>query len=351
MARAGITYQDVANAAQRVRQRGDEPTVDRVRSELGTGSRSTLGPMLKRWKTGSEAAADLNGLPADLVAAVKALHERAQYAADERITQEREAHQTLEQQWRTELEEVRQRCESLEEQRCGLEKANEALRNESDAQAHALQQEQHRAASLTSKLEASQEKLSGTTATVQEMKQENRDIRSHFEHYQQEIAEDRRHERDQFHRTQSGLEGQVDQLTQQLRSSEQDRDTLRQHRDQINQRYEASQDHAENLKEKLHASQAVITQWATRTETLEATVDRLQLERDSDAEHREKLGAALTDSEKHLAACQQRISDLRERVAAADDRNQFLNDQNRELLQEKAVLQGQLKQLQTSLAK
>ncbi len=134
-------------------------------------------------------------------------------------------------------------------------------------------------------------------------------------------------------------------------SSEQDRDTLRQHRDQINQRYKASQDHAENLKEKLHASQAVITQWATRTETLEATVDRLQLERDSDAEHREKLGAALTDSEKHLAACQQRISDLRERVAAADDRNQFLNDQNRELLQEKAVLQGQLKQLQTSLAK
>ena len=351
MARAGITYQDVANAAQRVRQRGDEPTVDRVRSELGTGSRSTLGPMLKRWKTGSEAAAHLNGLPADLVAAVKALHERAQYAADERITQEREAHQTLEQQWRTELEEVRQRCESLEEQRCGLEKSNEALRNESDAQAHALQQEQLRAASLTSKLEASQEKLSETTATVQEMKQENRDIRSHFEHYQQEIAEDRRHERDQFHRTQSGLEGQVDQLTQQLRSSEQDRDTLRQHRDQINQRYKASQDHAENLKEKLHASQAVITQWATRTETLEATVDRLQLERDSDAEHREKLGAALTDSEKHLAACQQRISDLRERVAAADDRNQFLNDQNRELLQEKAVLQGQLKQLQTSLAK
>ena len=351
MARAGITYQDVANAAQRVRQRGDEPTVDRVRSELGTGSRSTLGPMLKRWKSGSEAAADLNGLPADLVAAVKALHERAQYAADERITQEREAHQTLEQQWRTELEEVRQRCESLEEQRCGLEKANEALRNESDAQAHALQQEQLRAASLTSKLEASQEKLSETTATVQEMKQENRDIRSHFEHYQQEIAEDRRHERDQFHRTQSGLEGQVDQLTQQLRSSEQDRDTLRQHRDQINQRYEASQDHAENLKEKLHASQAVITQWATRTETLEATVDRLQLERDSDAEHREKLGAALTDSEKHLAACQQRISDLGERMAAVDDRNQLLDDENRHLLQEQAVLQGQLKQLQTHGAK
>jgi len=351
MARSGITYQNVANAAERVRQRGDEPTVDRVRSELGTGSRSTLGPMLKRWRTGSEAAANLNGLPADLVAAVKALHERTQYAADERITQQREAHQALEQQWRTELEEVRQRCDALEEQCCELGKANEALREENGAQAHALQQEQHRAASLTSKLEASQEKLSETTAIVQEMKQENRDIRGHFEHYQQEIAEDRRHERDQLHRTQSGLEIQVDQLTQQLRSSGQERDTLRQHRDQINQHYEASRYHADNLKEKLHASQAVITQWKTRTETLEATVDRLQLDRDSDAEHREKLGTALADSEKHLAACQQRTSDLRERVAAADDRNQLLNDQNRDLLQEKAALQGQLKQLQTSLAK
>lgn len=351
MARVGITYHDVAAAAQRVRQRGDEPTVDRVRSELGTGSRSTLGPMLKRWKTGSEAAADLGGLPADLAAAVKALYERVQQSADERLVQEREALQALEQKWRMELTEARQRCEAVVEQRRELEKANEALRKDNGAQADALQQEQQRVALLTSKLETSQEKLSETTATVQEMKQENRDIRSHFEHYQQEIAEDRRHERHQFYTTQSGLEAQVSQLTQQLRSSEQERDRLRQQRDQINQRYEASQDHAEDLKERLHASHAVVTQWKTRTDTLAATVDRLQRERDSDAEHRERLGTALTDSEKQLAVSQQKISDLRARVAAADDRDKLLSDQNRDLLQEKAVLKGQLKQLQTSLAK
>lgn len=166
MARAGITYQDVANAAQRVRQRGDEPTVDRVRSELGTGSRSTLGPMLKRWKTGSEAAADLNGLPADLVAAVKGLHERAQSAADERIAQEREAHQALEQQWRTELEEVRQRCLTLDGQCNELGKVNEALQTENRIQAEVLQKEQQRTASLATKLDACQDKLSDAGAAA-----------------------------------------------------------------------------------------------------------------------------------------------------------------------------------------
>ena len=189
MARAGITYQDVANAAQRVRQRGAEPTVDRVRSELGTGSRSTLGPMLKRWKTGSEVAADLDGLPADLVAAVKGLHERAQYAADERIAQEREAHQSLEQQWRTELEEVRQRCLTLDGQCSELGKVNDALQTENRIQAEALQKEQQRTASLATKLDACQDKLSDAGVAAQEMRQENRDIRSHFEHYQQQIAE------------------------------------------------------------------------------------------------------------------------------------------------------------------
>ncbi|MCD1632108.1 DNA-binding protein [Marinobacter shengliensis] len=351
MARAGITYQDVANAAQRVRQRGDEPTVDRVRSELGTGSRSTLGPMLKRWKTGSEAAADLNGLPADLVAAVKGLHERAQSAADERIAQEREAHQALEQQWRTELEEVRQRCLTLDGQCNELGKVNEALQTENRIQAEVLQKEQQRTASLATKLDACQDKLSDAGAAAQEMRQENRDIRSHFEHYQQQIAEDRRQERDQFHAVQSGLESQVGRLTQQLSSSEQAQDTLRQHLDQMGRRYEASQDHAKDLNERLHESQSVAAQQQARIETLAETVKRLKQERTGDTQQREGLQSDLNEAEKKLAACEQRIIHLNEQYTTAIDRSRLLGDENRDLMQEKAMLQGQLKQLQRSLTK
>ncbi|OES24292.1 plasmid replication region DNA-binding N-term family protein, partial [Alteromonas macleodii] len=41
MARAGVTYHDVAKAAEAIKSRHQEPTVDRVREHLGTGSKST----------------------------------------------------------------------------------------------------------------------------------------------------------------------------------------------------------------------------------------------------------------------------------------------------------------------
>ncbi len=45
MARAGVTYYDVAKAAETIKTGGQEPTVDRVREQLGTGSRSTIAAL------------------------------------------------------------------------------------------------------------------------------------------------------------------------------------------------------------------------------------------------------------------------------------------------------------------
>ena len=46
MARAGVTYHDVAKAAEAIKTQGQEPTVDRVREHMGTGSKSTIAPLL-----------------------------------------------------------------------------------------------------------------------------------------------------------------------------------------------------------------------------------------------------------------------------------------------------------------
>ncbi|GGZ80154.1 DNA-binding protein [Paraglaciecola sp. Hal342] len=51
MARAGVTYHDIAKAAEAIKTHGQEPTVDRVREHLGTGSKSTIAPLLKRWRS------------------------------------------------------------------------------------------------------------------------------------------------------------------------------------------------------------------------------------------------------------------------------------------------------------
>lgn len=50
MARSGIHYEDVKNAAESLLGRGLHPTIQRVREQLGTGSNTTISEHLKRWQ-------------------------------------------------------------------------------------------------------------------------------------------------------------------------------------------------------------------------------------------------------------------------------------------------------------
>src|SRR5690606_22965376 len=67
MARPGVTQADVDSAATAIEAAGRVATVDRVREKIGFGSRSTIGPMLRRWKQ-ARAAAGQGGSPGDLPA-------------------------------------------------------------------------------------------------------------------------------------------------------------------------------------------------------------------------------------------------------------------------------------------
>ena len=80
MGRPGIVYSDVADAAAGLVDSGRAPTVDLVRSVLGSGSKSTIAPLLKRWKSqhaASVAGAD-EGLPTALLQAIKNVYDGMQ---------------------------------------------------------------------------------------------------------------------------------------------------------------------------------------------------------------------------------------------------------------------------------
>ena len=50
MARPGVSYHDVSNAAAQLVASGKNPTIEHIRVILGTGSNSTLGAHLRAWK-------------------------------------------------------------------------------------------------------------------------------------------------------------------------------------------------------------------------------------------------------------------------------------------------------------
>jgi len=64
---------------------GENPTVDRVRELLGTGSNSTIARYLREWKTDSNEAIENNRLPADLLTIVNGLWEKITEKANHRI--------------------------------------------------------------------------------------------------------------------------------------------------------------------------------------------------------------------------------------------------------------------------
>lgn len=343
MARPGVSYHDVAQAAETLRAQGRNPTVDRVLAVLGTGSKSTLAPLLKQWKAqpgrGTEIAA---GLPEAVVSAVKDLHDQLQQRAEHTVAQAREEFQGQAADLKGQLRQaeagidaLQADSKALQERIQGLEKENADLKGD-------LEQVRLEAATRGAELGEVRVRLDETQARLEEQGRDLRQVRGHFEHYQEQMAEDRQRERDQARQLQQQLEGRLQSVTEQLnyelarngalkaaqQEAEQDSAQLRQTLDQAQQAHQAVVIEAARQAEAIKGLAAVKT-------TLEERIGALQLRRDALVGAKAERDAAHRLIEQQLATAREQISQL--------------GDENKRLLQEKAHLEGQLKQLQGGL--
>lgn len=86
MARTGITYHDVANAIATLQGRQKNPTIDTIREELGTGSKSTIAKFMQEYKT-KNGITNTNemGIPNELQQLIRGLWEKIQSDANVKI--------------------------------------------------------------------------------------------------------------------------------------------------------------------------------------------------------------------------------------------------------------------------
>lgn len=198
MARSGILYSHVAKAAASLAAAGTNPTVDTVRAALGdTGSKSTIGPMLKRWKAEheGETAAASRGLPTDLLEAVKAVHQRIEDAAQVQVEQLRAEHEQDRQEAARQLEAERaagrQLCAEREALAAELAQVKAALTRERDERQHAAVA----TAALRAENEGLAQRLADRAAEVKLLADQLEQARRQFEHFQEKAAEQRQAER------------------------------------------------------------------------------------------------------------------------------------------------------------
>ena len=245
MARTGVTYFDVSQAATILSDQGREPTVDTVRALLGTGSKSTIGPLLKQWKAkfaGVESE-EKSGLPRELLATAKGLYEGMQQQTHTQI-------EAIQAQARTDIEQARKIQHELDQRNRATEEALVQLRtehtqviSERDAQRILLTEIQQSGAVLQSQVEALELRLKDKTHETTSLKEQLDLAQRNLEHYhyRESVREQRDQERMEFDR-------QLRQHEQSLRETREETKALRVEQDHALREYTQVQTERDHLR-------------------------------------------------------------------------------------------------------
>lgn len=89
MARKGVQYEEVVEAATQLQKQGDNPTIQRIREWLGTGSFTTISEHLRQWREYQRNATplqqDSQDLPTSLAKLTQEIWQQACIEADEKL--------------------------------------------------------------------------------------------------------------------------------------------------------------------------------------------------------------------------------------------------------------------------
>lgn len=338
MARPGITYVHIADAAVRLVAQGKNLTIDNIRETLGgTGSKSTIAPLLKRWKTAhqdSVAQADL-GLPAELVLALKGMYEKVQADAALRYQQATQVHQT-----ETAILQERLQQAFVE---------HDALRNVHDEQAQALAEAHARIlvldktvhrqeialASLSSEKVGLEQRLADRSAEVASLTLQLQQARTQFEHYQESVAQQRADELQAAEQRHNHLEQELSALRQRLLAQQTRLGELQAQEQRV------AQDN-DRLQSTLLTTQESLTQSCNAHEQAAFQLTELKRIHQALEQHHGTSEQRLAEKRTNLAVTEKERNLLAERLTQAETQLTNLLTEKLLLLQEKAVLSSQL---------
>lgn len=349
MARTGVTYSDITKAAEAIKSYGQEPTVDRVREQLGTGSKSTIAPLLKRWRAESDDPDNINGLPNDLIEVVKSLYERVQQTADHKIELAQTEFNSITEGLRLELAEAHNAISQFTSRQQELEQQLYTTQEHNQILGKSLDESRLSAEKSEFQRDEAKARVTELKTTIEEVKQENRDIRDHFEHYQQRTAEDRQLERDQFRTTNQQLQTETQRLAEQLSKAE----ALIS--EQIKERI-IHQSSIEDLSTKQQLLQQQVSSKNNELGVLNEKYQSKKLRSNKLIEQNNELQQRLHSliglhsvADKEIEVLKLNLKKSASELCDIKDKNSLLTDENKVILQEKAILQGQFKQLQSSI--
>ena len=216
MARGGVNKAVVQIARTAILARGEHPSIDAVRIEMGnTGSKTTIHRYLKELdEVDSRRGAPQEQIGDELTELVARLAQRLQEQAQEPIDRARAHYEQLQVALQEQLNEAQQAQAQLQQQ---LEIQSNALSQETvnlESTRSMLQTEQTRNAALNQACSDFELRLKDRDEQIRSLEEKHLHARDALEHYRSGVKEQREQE-------QRRHEGQVQQIQMELRQAQQ----------------------------------------------------------------------------------------------------------------------------------
>ena len=344
--RPGITYEDVADAAQQLVAQGKNPTIEIIRLLTGTGSNTTIAQHLKVWKN-RQAQTKFSmkeDLPPEIVLTVKGLWEEIINEAEEKVTaikQEceqtiaalKEQNKNLEEDnanWQQQYHQMKQEKEGLASDKEVLEQIVRKLENEKIA---LIVENDNRKMHLQERQER-----------IDELHRLHRQVQVNLEHYYEASREQRMLDQHRHEQIQTQLVQTINQLKQESTALNQQKNSLQHELEQIRYTKTFLQDQHdqltvqhETIKSRLDQAQKEVIQHAHAERHCQNHYQKAQ-------EKLDEQNTALINLQSQLVILTQKLSDTQGELKEVSEQNKFLTHERWALGQENAQLVGELKQ-------
>ena len=352
MSRPGVSYFDVAKAAQKIVGNGKAPTIELIRGLLGTGSNGTIATHLRAWRKQQDPTQQLAlqaDLPEELVLLMKGLWDRVTIEANAKIEE-------IQQDVQNEITVLKQNSQKLQQENNQFQQKHQQDKQEKDGLAQEKSALEQIIVTYKSEIIGLQAKQDGGTQQLQEkqdriedLNHQNRQIQANLEHYRTASAEQRQVDQQRFEQRQTELEKTVQTLQYDLLQSQQEKAKLKQAKEQL--RFEngileskvdkiAAQNEA--IIAKLNEAQEALSQEKSGQQHWKAQYEDIYAK----WEERYKRNTELKADQ---AVLQHQVDTLNATLTEATSKNSVLAHEKWILGQEKSQLFGQLKQIESSL--
>jgi chromosome segregation ATPase len=349
MARPGITYDDVVNAATELKGQGKNPTIENVRGILGTGSIGTINMHLRKWKAAHVQTKQISlkeNLPEELVSILKGLWDRVIQSSEERLIK-------MEENYQKTVNELSQECEKYKNNNQRWQQLynqwiqeKTQISNEKSTLEEVVQLLQKDISEWNAKNEILLKQQQEKQERIEDLNRLHKQLQENLEHYREAAREQRLLDQENFERQKQewqaqlkahqeqiiGLNEKSIQVEQQYKLLDQKHILLEKTYAETLSKYENSCVSLKNIENEYRETAHMSQHW--QSEYSQAQLKITSITKDlSDFQIENKISA-------------QKIQLIQEELQDFRAQNKLLSHDKWVISQEKSQLEGQLKQMQ-----